>query len=112
MHKTVVSVGLALGLGLAVLAGPARADIKSFNAAMQKGDYKAAAAEAASTWPTLNKSRDDLAIIAREVGFAAYLAGDFAAAKTYGEAAVAGSNALGEEPILRAGSEVDRKSVV
>jgi hypothetical protein len=106
MHKTVVSVGLALGLGLAVLAGPARADIKSFNAAMQKGDYKAAAAEAASTWPTLNKSRDDLAIIAREVGFAAYLAGDFAAAKTYGEAAVAGSNALGEEPILRAGSEV------
>lgn len=95
-----------LAITVALIALPARADIKSYNAAMQQGDYKAAAAAAASTWPTLDKSRKDYAVIAREFGFAACLAGDFAAARNYGEAAVAASSALGEDPVLRSGSEV------
>lgn len=90
----------------ALLSGSSFADIKSFNDAMIARDYKKAAAEAAATWPTLDKSRDDLAIIAREFGFAAYVAGDFAAAKMYGEAAVAGGVTHNEAPALRAGSEV------
>lgn len=74
---------LALGLAALVVCASAQADIKSFNAAMKAGDFKTAAAEAASTWPTLDKSRDDLPIIAREFGFAAYMAGDFAAAAMF-----------------------------
>lgn len=85
---------------------PAAADIKSFNAAMGNRDYKAAAAAAASAWPTLDPSREDYAIIAREFGFAAYLAGDFAAAKEYGEAAITASAALNEDEIARTGSVV------
>jgi len=98
-----------LALALAMLFAtvlPASADIKSFNAAMGARDYKVAAAAAASVWPTLDPSRDDYAIIAREFGFAAYLAGDFAAAKTYGEAAVTASEALNEDDVSRTGSRV------
>ena len=98
--------GLMLAAVVSVLAATASADIKSFNAAMQVKDYKAAAAAAASTWPGLDKSRKDLAIIAREFGFAAYLAGDFAAAKMYGEAAVPASRASGEAPELQLASEI------
>jgi TonB family protein len=91
---------------LTALCLPALADIRSFNAAMEKRDYKAAASAAASAWPGLDKSRADIAIIAREFGFAAYVAGDFAAARTYGEAAYRGSVAAGEAPDLQASSEV------
>ena len=73
----------------ALFALPAFADIRSFNAAVVARDFQKAAAEAASTWPTLDKSREDIALIAREFGFAAYVAGDFAAAKTYAEFAAA-----------------------
>jgi TonB family protein len=62
---------------------PAAADIAAFNAAVKKGDYAAAAAEAAATWPTLDKSREDIALIAREFGFIAFAARDYAAAKTF-----------------------------
>src|SRR5689334_1369714 len=73
-------------IGLAVLAVlPASADIKTFNEKVGARDFKAAAAEAAATWPTLDKSRKDIAIIAREFGFAAYMAGDFSAARTFAE---------------------------
>jgi TonB family protein len=106
MHISFVSLGLAAALSLVALAGPARADIKSFNAAMQVKDYKAAAAAAASAWPGLDKSRKDLAVIAREFGFAAYLSGDFAAAKTYGEAASTASRAAAEELALQIGSDL------
>lgn len=68
-----------------LMALPAWGDIKSFNAAVTAGDFKKAAAEAATTWPTLDKSRDDIALIAREFGFAAYLATDYAAAQTYAD---------------------------
>jgi hypothetical protein len=80
----------------ALIALPASADIKSFNAAVGAGDFKKAAAEAAATWPTLDKSRTDIALIAREFGFVAYLAKDYAAAKTYAEFA-AGQKVEGAE---------------
>jgi TonB family protein len=103
MHAVVKSGVLALGLCGWLLAAPAFADIKSFNVAMKAKDYAKAAAEAAATWPTLDKSREDLAVIAREFGFAAYLSGDFAAARMFGEAAVLSGAA--EEAELRLGSE-------
>ncbi len=77
--RRTVAVVLIVGL----LAAPSLADIKSFNAAVKAGDFKAAAAEAVATWPTLNKARKDLPIIAREFGFAAMMAGDFAAARMF-----------------------------
>jgi TonB family protein len=77
-------------IGLAVfLTLPAAADIKAFNEKVSARDFKAAAAEAAATWPTLDKTRKDIAIIAREFGFAAYMAGDYVAARTFAEFAVA-----------------------
>jgi TonB family protein len=74
---------------VALTALPAFADIKAFNAAVTAGDFKKAAAEAASTWPTLDKSRGDIGLIAREFGFVSYVAKEYAAAKTYGEFAAA-----------------------
>lgn len=99
---------LALGLVVLLTSASAQADIKSFNAAMKARDFKTAAAEASSTWPTLDKSRDDIAIIAREFGFAALMAGDFAAARTFGNAAVSSSAALGESPEMRIASDLLR----
>lgn len=91
-------------IGAILLSGSSFADIKAFNGAMVARDYKKAAAEAAATWPTLDQTRDDIAVIAREFGFAAYLAGDFATARMYGEAAVAGSDRLNEEQVYRLNS--------
>lgn len=59
--------------------------MKAFNAAVKAGDYKTASAEAKTTWPTWDKSDRDTAIVAREFGFASYVAGDFAAARDYGQ---------------------------
>lgn len=72
-----------------VFTGTAFADIAAFNAAVKAGDYKKAAVEAAGTWPTLDKSRDDIRTIAREFGFITYVAGDYAGAKVYSDFAVA-----------------------
>jgi len=69
---------MALALGI-----PASADIRAFNEKVKVQDYKGAAAEAAATWPTLDKSRKDIALIAREFGFSTYMAGDFAGAQTF-----------------------------
>ena len=92
--------GVSLALAAAILlSAPASADIKSFNAAMQAGNFKLAASEAASTWPTLDEARDDLAIIAREFGFAAYMSGDFAAARTFATEALKES---GDTPLVAA----------
>lgn len=93
---------IALCIGL--LAAPSLADIKSFNAAVKAGDFKAAAAEAVATWPTLNKTRKDLPIIAREFGFAAYRGDDFAATRMFAEAAVAAGQAEPED--LQLASEI------
>lgn len=55
-------------------AAPSSADIKSYNAAVLKGDFAAAADEAAATWPTLDKARPDIFVIGREFGWTAMLA--------------------------------------
>lgn len=68
-----------------ILAGPAFADIKAYNEAVKAGDYKAAAAEAASIWATFDKTSPDTAAVAREFGFSSYVAGDFSAAHNYGK---------------------------
>ncbi len=61
------------------------ADIKAFNAALQKGDYKAAATEARTSWATWNKADPDTAAVAREFGFASLIAGDYESARQYGQ---------------------------
>ena len=83
MLRSSIRRTVAVVLCASLLAAPAMADIKSFNAAVKAGDFKAAAAEAVATWPTLNTARKDLPIIAREFGFAAFMAGDFAAARMF-----------------------------
>lgn len=86
------------------IAAPALADIRSFNAAMQAKDYRKATEAAAGAWATLDKSRADIAAIAREFGFAALMAGDFAAAREYARAAVAAGGA--EDQASRVASDV------
>lgn len=81
---------LVVGGAAICLTLPAFADIKSFNAAMQTKDYRKAAAEAASTWSTLDKSRVDLPVIANEFGFASLMATDYEAARTFAMAALGG----------------------
>jgi hypothetical protein len=56
------------------LAAPAFADLKAYNAAVLRGDFPTAASEAASTWPTLEKTRPDIFVIAREFGWTGMLA--------------------------------------
>lgn len=64
-------------------ATPASADIAAFNVAVRAGDYRAASAAAAQTWPTLDKAAPDIAIVAREFAWAAMLANDPRSAQTY-----------------------------
>ncbi len=96
---------LAVAAAAICMALPAFADIKSFNAAMHTKDYRKAAAEAATTWPTLDKGRADLPIIANEFGFASLMATDYEAARTYATAALAGNGddafRIGAELLLR-----------
>jgi TonB family protein len=74
-------------LAVVMLCRPAFADIKAFNAAVAKGDFKAAATAAADTWPTLDKARPDIDTIAREFGFASFMAADYGAAQRFAQAA-------------------------
>lgn len=69
----------------ALIAGAALADIGAFNAAVKSGNYKAAAAEAKGVWASWNPSDPDTATVAREFGFASYVAGDYAGARDYGQ---------------------------
>lgn len=64
---------------------PAMADIKAFNAAVKAGNYKQAAVEAKSVWATWDRQDRDTAVMAREFGFVSYVAGDFAAARDFGQ---------------------------
>ncbi len=59
---------------LLVLALPASADIRTFNAAVQAGDYRAAVVAANETWPSV-QAGPDAASVAREFGWVAMLAG-------------------------------------
>jgi len=68
----------------AILAAPAFADIKAYNAAVKAGDYKTAATEAEAIWQTWDKQSADTALIAREFGFAALVSGRNELAQTFG----------------------------
>jgi TonB family protein len=85
MQKASIFRGVIAFACAAALTIPAFADIKAFNAAVKVGDYKTAAAEAKSTWASWDKTHTDTATMAREFGFAAYVAGDFAAARDFGQ---------------------------
>ena len=81
-HHVRIACAIAL---VAVSAGAALADISAFNAAVKAGDFKTASVEAKGVWATWNPSDPDTATVAREFGFASYVAGDFAAARDYGQ---------------------------
>jgi len=85
---------VALGLLCAAIL-PAHADIKAFNAAVTAGDFKAASAAAAETWPALDKAAPDIAVTAREFAWVSMLAGDPARAQAYTGFLVARASALG-----------------
>ena len=69
-----VFAGCAAAAVLA-LAPAAHADLKSYNAAVTKGDFAAASNEIPSTWAGLDRSRKDIFVIGREFGWTAMLAG-------------------------------------
>lgn len=98
--------GLAVAAALILAAAPVHADIRAFNDAMQAKDYRKAAVEAADSWKTLDKSRNDLAAIAREFGMAAFMAEDYPAARDYAAAAVASGERVNEGRAERIGSDV------
>lgn len=68
-----------------LLAMPASADLKSFNAAVKAGDFKAAATAAEATWKTWDRADPDTALLAREFGFAALVAGRNDLARQFGK---------------------------
>ncbi len=79
------SIIAAVALGA---TAPASAEtIAKFNEAILAGDVKAATAAAAGAWSSLDPTRDDYPLIAKEFGYAAYRAGDMEAAKKYASAA-------------------------
>lgn len=90
----------------ALMCGSASADIRGFNAAMQEKDYKTAAVEAADSWRTLDMSRSDIAVIAREFSMAAFMAQDYIAARDYAAAAVSAGARVNEGRAERIGSHV------
>lgn len=67
--------GLFVAALAVMIAAPASADIKAFNAAVRSGDYKTAATEAETIWKTWNLADDQTALMAREFGFVALVSG-------------------------------------
>lgn len=78
-------LGLGVSLGVALAGAPAAtAGISEFNEAMRRGDVKAASAESVEIWETWDKSDPDTALMAREFGFVAMMAGDYPVARQFG----------------------------
>jgi TonB family protein len=80
--RTVAIAVLSFGLGV---SAPAFADIKAFNAAVTSGDYKTAASEAEVIWKTWDASDSQTAVVAREFGFAALVAGRNELGREFGQ---------------------------
>jgi hypothetical protein len=68
---------------LVAFAAPAFADLRTFNSAVSAGDFRAASAAAAETWPQLSMAEPDITIIAREFAWASMLAGEPGRAQAY-----------------------------
>jgi TonB family protein len=66
----------AIVAGLVIFAAaPAFADIKAYNAAVQRGDYPAAAAEVGPIWANYDKASEDAIVVAREFAWMSMLGG-------------------------------------
>jgi TonB family protein len=85
MPFSVVRRGLFATALAIIVAAPASADIKAFNAAVRAGDYKTAATEAEGIWKTWNAADSQTALMAREFGFAAFVSGRNDLALQFGE---------------------------
>jgi dsDNA-binding SOS-regulon protein len=73
----------AVCLLLTGVTKPVTADISTFNAAVEAGDYGGAVLAAAETWPAIDTSAPDAAGIAREFAWIAMLADEPSAALVY-----------------------------
>lgn len=91
---------------LLVLTAPASADIRSFNAAVQSGDYRAAVLAANETWPGIDQTGPSAAGIAREFGWVAMLAGQPNVALVYSKFLVEQGAALAKPDASPAVSRV------
>ncbi len=83
--KVSFCAALAAFCSLASIGPSAFADIKAFNAAVTSGDYRTAAGEAEEIWKTWDASDSQTAVLAREFGFAALVAGRNDLARQFGE---------------------------
>ncbi|RYE01209.1 MAG: hypothetical protein EOP61_11890 [Sphingomonadales bacterium] len=99
---------LACAALLAAAVAPAQADIRSFNAAVQKGDYRAAVVAANETWPLLDHAGPDAVSVAREFGWVAMLAGQPNVALVYANFLVEQGAALARPDAAPAVSRVLR----
>jgi hypothetical protein len=79
---------------LTAIAVPAHADLRTFNTAISAGDFKSASTIAAQTWPQLDKTDPDIAVIAREFAWASMLAGEPTRAQSYTSFLVGRSSTL------------------
>jgi Gram-negative bacterial TonB protein C-terminal len=84
IRKTASTLAV-VALATTLMAGTAIADIKAFNAAVKAGDHKTASMEAKEIWKTWDRGKSDTALMAREFGFVSYVAGDYVAAKEFGQ---------------------------
>ncbi|MDP3737011.1 MAG: TonB family protein [Hyphomonadaceae bacterium] len=82
---TTVRRGLAaLVLGVCAVA-PASADLAAFNRSVLASDFYGAANAAAETWPSIDKKRAEIGVIAREFAWMSMLGGRPKDARTYSE---------------------------
>ena len=78
--RVVSSIRLIAVLASFLVAATAHADIRSFNAAVQAGDYRGATVVAGQTWPTVDRASPSAALVAREFAWIAMLSGEPASA--------------------------------
>lgn len=97
---------LACAALIAAAVVPASADIRSFNAAVQSGDYRAAVLAANETWPALDHAGPDAVSVAREFGWVAMLAGQPNVALVYAKFLVEQGAALAKPDAAPAVSRV------
>lgn len=82
--------GFLLAAGLSwIVASSASTDLTAFNQAVNRNDFAAAAAAAKEIWPTYDRNSPKTAAVAREFGMAAYVAGDYEAARKFARFLVA-----------------------
>ena len=83
MRGTIATIAALACMSGTCLADPAHADIRSFNSAVEAGDFRGAVLAAAETWPEVDRASPDAAGIAREFGWIAMLADEPSAALVY-----------------------------